>query len=73
MTGFRFELALREPATGPLAMEVTELDGVPLIGHRLRVQVGGYTRDLFIVDIIWFHAPGALSKSGQITLSGNPP
>lgn len=71
MTGYSFELALREP--GPLAMETVELDGIPLPGHKLRVTLHGVERDLFIIQITWFHAPGALSKSGLLTLSEHFP
>lgn len=71
MTGFRFDLALREP--GRLAMETVELDGIPVIGHKLRVMRDGAEMDLFIIAITWFHAPGALSKSGLLTLSEHFP
>ncbi len=67
MTGFRFDIALREP--GLLAPETVELDGIPLIGHKLRVWRDGVEADLFIIHVTWFHAPGALSKSGLLTLS----
>ncbi len=69
MTGFRFDL------TGPgrLSPEAVELDGIPSLGHRLRVILDGADADLFIIAITWFHAPGALSKSGLLTLSGHMP
>lgn len=67
MTGFRFDLALREP--GQLAQDTVELDGIPLVGHKLRVVRDGGEVDLYITAITWFHAPGALSKSGLLTLS----
>lgn len=71
MTGFRFDLALREP--GRLTMDTVELDGIPAVGHKLRVMRDGVELDLFITAIIWFHAPGALSKSGLLTLSEHLP
>ncbi len=71
MTGFRFDVALREP--GRLATETVELDGIPIIGHKLRVTRDGAETDVFITAITWFHAPGALSKSGLLTLSGHMP
>lgn len=71
MTGFRFDLALREP--GRLTLETVELDGIPAVGHKLRVMCDGVEADLFITTITWFHAPGALSKSGLLTLSESPP
>ncbi|WPB83443.1 hypothetical protein [Sediminicoccus rosea] len=73
MTGFRFLIALREPGLGPLSDEMAELDGVPAIGHRLRVRLPDGTADLFIAEIIWFHSPGALSPSGQLILTGHRP
>lgn len=73
MTGFRFLVALREPGLGPLSDEMVELDGVPAIGHRLRVRLPDGTADLFIAEIIWFHSPGALSPSGQLILTGHRP
>jgi len=71
MTGFTFDLALRE--SGQPALESVELDGIPLIGHKLRITRNGLERDLFIIQITWFHAPGALSKSGLLTLSEHFP
>jgi hypothetical protein len=73
VTGFRFLIALREPGLGPLSDEMVELDGVPAIGHRLRVRLPDGTADLFIAEIIWFHSPGALSPSGQLILTGHRP
>lgn len=73
MTGFRFLLALREPSLGPLTTEMVELDGIPAIGHRLRVTLPDGEADLFIAKIIWLHSPGALSPSGQIILTGHRP
>jgi hypothetical protein len=73
VTGFRFLVALREPGLGPLSDEMVELDGVPAIGHRLRVRLPDGTADLFIAEIIWFHSPGALSPSGQLILTGHRP
>ncbi len=70
MTGYRFLLALREPGIGPLGTEMVDLDGVPSIGHRLRVKLAGGEADLVIAEIIWFHSPGALSPSGQLILTG---
>lgn len=69
MTGFRFDLS------GPagLSPATVELDGIPMVGHRLRVTLAGAETDLFINGITWFHAPGALSKSGMLTLSDTPP
>ena len=69
MTGFRFDVI----GPGKIEPETVELDGVPIIGHRLRVRQNGEARDLYIVVVTWFHAPGALSKSGLLTLSENPP
>ena len=71
MTGFTFDLAFHEPGYPPLA--AVELDGIPLIGHKLRISRHGQDHDLFIVQITWFHAPGALSKSGLLTLSEHFP
>jgi len=71
VTGFRFDLALREP--GRLANEIAELDGIPLLGHKLRVMRDGAQADMFIIAVTWFHAPGALSKSGLLTLSEHFP
>jgi hypothetical protein len=71
LTGFRFDLALHEP--GRLAMDTVELDGIPVVGHKLRVMRDGAEVDLFITGITWFHAPGALSKSGLLTLSEHSP
>ena len=73
MTGYRFLLALREPGLGPLGTEMVELDGVPAIGHRLRVRLPDGEADLFIAEIIWLHSPGALSPSGQLILTGHRP
>ena len=73
MTGFRFLLALRESGLGPLKTEMVELDGIPAIGHRLRVRMPDGEADLFITEIIWLHSPGALSPSGQLILSGHRP
>lgn len=70
MTGYRFLIALREPGLGPLSDEMVELDGVPALGHRLRVRLPDGTADLIIAEIIWFHSPGALSPSGQLILTG---
>jgi hypothetical protein len=72
MTGFTFDLALREAAGQP-ALDAVELDGIPLIGQKLRITRHGEERDLFITQITWFHAPGALSKSGLLTLSEHFP
>jgi len=73
MTGFRFALALRDSGAASLVTEMVELDGIPAIGHRLRVRVTGGEADLWIAGITWFHAPGALSLSGELFLSGNQP
>ena len=73
MTGFRFALALREASPGHLVTEMVELDGIPSIGHRLRIRLDDGEADLWIVEIIWFHSPGALSPSGQLILSGQRP
>ncbi len=71
MTGFRFDLALRE--AGRLMTETVELDGIPAVGHKLRVTRDGAEIDLTIIAVTWFHAPGALSKSGLLTLSEHVP
>ena len=73
MTGFRFLLTLRDANLGPLKTEIVELDGIPAIGHRLRVRLPDGEADLFIAEIIWLHSPGALSPSGQLILSGHRP
>lgn len=73
MTGFRFALALREPGTAHLVTEMVELDGIPAIWHRLRVRATEGEVDFWIVGITWFHAPGALSLSGELLLSGHQP
>ena len=73
MTGFRFALALREASPGRLVTEMAELDGIPTIGHRLRVTLDSGEADMWIVDITWFHSPGALSPTGQLLLSGQRP
>ena len=65
MAGFRFDLA----GPGRFAPETVELDSIPAVGHRLRIMLNGVERDLLITAITWFHAPGALSKSGLLTLS----
>lgn len=70
MTGFRFLLALRESSLGPLKTDMVELDGIPAIGHRLRVRLPDGEADLLIAEIIWLHSPGALSPSGQLILTG---
>ena len=69
MTGFRFDII----GPGRLSPETVELDGVPRRGDRLRVGRDGAEADLFIIVVTWFHAPGALSKSGLLTLSDTPP
>ena len=69
MTGFRFALS----GPGRLSLDLVELDGIPRPGDRLRVVRDGVEADLVIVSITWFHAPGALSKSGLLTLSETPP
>ena len=69
MTGFRFVLS----GPGRLSPDLVELDGIPRPGDRLRVVRDGVETDLVIVSITWFHAPGALSKSGLLTLSDTPP
>ena len=68
VTGFRFDLA------GPAGVSpsTVELDGVSLIGHRLRIILSGQETDLFIVGATWSHTPGGLSKSGLLTLSEAP-
>jgi hypothetical protein len=71
MTGFTFDLALRE--AGQPALDAVELDGIPQPGQKLRITRHGEERDLFIIQITWFHAPGALSKSGLLTLSEHFP
>lgn len=72
MNGYRFEVALRGDKI--LVTESVELDGIPALGHRLRVTLRPTGEvDLFIVGITWYHAPGALSKSGLLTLSESPP
>jgi len=73
VTGYRFLIVLREPSLGPLKTEMVELDGIPAIGHRLRVGLPDGEADLFIAEIIWFHSPGALSPSGQLILTGHRP
>ena len=69
VTGFRFDVA----APGPVSPALVELDGIPAIGHRLRVTLNGRLVDLPITAITWFHAPGALSKSGLLTLGDFQP
>jgi len=69
MTGFRFDVE----GPGTLSPPTVELVGIPLIGHRLRVTRAGAEVDLHIFAVTWFHAPGALSKSGLLTLSDTPP
>ena len=72
MTGYRFDVVLRDNKI--MITETVELDGVPMVGHRLRVTLKHLGEvDLHIVAITWFHAPGALSKSGLLTLSESPP
>lgn len=73
MTGYRFTLAMAEANSGALVTEMVELDGIPGIGHRLRVRLDSGEADLWITDITWFHSPGALSPSGQLSLSGHLP
>ena len=73
MTGYRFTLALMEPSLGPLSTELVELDGVPSIGHRLRVKRADREADPWITGVTWFRARGALSPSDQLILSGNRP
>ena len=69
VTGFRFDVT----APGPVSPALVELDGIPAIGHRLRVTLNGRLGDLPIIAITWFHAPGALSKSGLLTLGDFQP
>ena len=71
MTGFRFDVALRNG--GRLDTETVELDGDPLLGHRLRVKRNGADTAPFTTGITWFHAPGGLSKSGLLTLAETAP
>jgi len=73
MTGYRFTLALAEAGLDALVTEMVELDGIPGLGHRLRVRLDSGEADLWITGITWFHSPGALSPSGQLTLSGHMP
>ncbi len=71
MSGFRFDVELHGP--GLLITNTVELDGIPVIGHRVRVRLkrdtGPVDADLPITGITWFHAPSALSKSGLLVLS----
>ena len=72
MTGFLFDVGLRDDQD--MTTETVELDGVPMVGHLLRVTLKHVGEvDLHIVAITWFHAPGALSKSGLLTLSESLP
>jgi len=72
VTGYRFDVVLRDNKI--MITETVELDGVPMVGHQLRVSLKHVGEvDLHIVAITWFHAPGALSKSGLLTLSESPP
>ncbi|WP_431283946.1 hypothetical protein ACQW02_03810 [Humitalea sp. 24SJ18S-53] len=74
MTGFRFDVALAPGEAGTLVTELVELDGIPAIGHRLRVRLkrdaGQIELDLMITGITWFHAPSNMSKSGLLVLAG---
>jgi hypothetical protein len=75
MTGFRFDVVLAGNEPGMLITELVELDGIPAIGHRLRVRLkrdaGPVDVDFVIAGITWFHAPSNMSKSGLLVLGGS--
>ena len=67
VSGLRFDVA----APNPVSPTLVELDGIRAVG--LCVTVNGRLVDLPITANTWFHAPGALSKSGLLTLGDFQP